>query len=58
MSVTTDGFICNIKDLESKLLSLKSEDIPLFTLYRNLREDLSSNPESLEIKHSGKGIIS
>ena len=42
VSVTTDGFITDIKDLESKLLVLKQEKIPLFLLYRDLRYDLSA----------------
>jgi hypothetical protein len=58
VSVTTDGFITNIKDLENKLLSLKPSEIPLFTKYREIRETLSGNSTALEIKHSGKGVIS
>lgn len=60
LSVTTDGFVTNIKDLESNLLSLnkKKNDIPLFTLYRKLREDLSNNPEALENKKKASGMLS
>jgi hypothetical protein len=43
-SVTTDGFIADIQNLESKLLTLKADEIPLLTLYRKLRVDLSDNP--------------
>ena len=58
VSVTTDGFITDLPNLESKLLSLKEKEIPLFLQYRKLRLELSGKAESLEIKHSGKGIIS
>lgn len=58
VSVTTDGFITNLIALENKLLSLPANEIPLFNLYRRLRQDLSGDPESLEVKHSGRGIIS
>lgn len=51
VSVTTDGFITDIKDLESKLLALKPEKIPLFLLYRDLRYDLSESKDALEVKH-------
>ena len=60
VSVTTDGFITNIEDLENRLLSLNIEDRPLFTKYRALRLDLSGESDSnaLEVKKEGKGIIS
>jgi len=58
VSVTTDGFITDLPCLETKLMSLGSEDTPLFSLYRSLREGLRKNPESLEIKHFGKGVVS
>jgi hypothetical protein len=58
VSVTTDGFITDVIDLENKLLNLKSTDIPLFTRYREIRENLSGCSTALEIKHFGKGIIS
>ena len=58
VSVTTDGFITDVKDLENKLLNLNSSEIPLFSKYREIRETLSGSSTSLEIKHSGKGIIS
>ena len=51
VSVTTDGFITDIKDLKSKLLALKPEKIPLFLLYRDLRYDLSESKDYLEVKH-------
>src|SRR5258705_12253398 len=58
VSVTTDGFITDVKDLEEKLLKLKSGETPLFTKYMEIRATLSGNSTALEIKHSGKGIIS
>jgi hypothetical protein len=58
VSVTTDGFITDVKDLETKLLNLNSKEIPLFSKYREIRETLSGTSTALEIKHSGKGIIS
>lgn len=58
VSVTTDGFSTNIQDLENKLLTLKPEEIYLFSKYMGLRKTLSGNPESLELKHHGLGIIS
>jgi hypothetical protein len=53
VSVTTDGFITNINDLESKL-----KDNFLLTEFKKLREELSDNDIGLEIKNYGKGIIS
>jgi hypothetical protein len=60
VSVTTDGFITNIRDLETKLLDLEPAKIPLFSLFRSLRITLTGdlNTESLELKHKTKGIIS
>ena len=59
VSVTTDGFITDVKDLENKLLNLNSSvrSIPLFSKYREIRETLSGSSTALEVKHSGKGII-
>lgn len=58
MSVTTDGFITDISDLETKMLDLPDEEIPLFTKYRLLRFGLVKNSTSLELKKSGKGVLS
>jgi hypothetical protein len=58
VSVTTDGFVTNLEDLESKLLNLPSDDIVLLTKYRFLRHDLSGVPDALEQKTHGRGIIS
>jgi hypothetical protein len=54
VSVTTDGFITDIIDLESKLNGV------LFSVFKNLRRDISGDPNALglELKHSGVGVIS
>ena len=52
VSVTTDGFITNVKDLESKI-----SDKYLFTEFKKIRMGLSENGEGLEVKSSGRGII-
>ena len=57
VSVTTDGFITDIENLENKLLSLK-KDITFFNMYRKFRNELSDNPAALELKNDGIGIIS
>lgn len=56
ISCTTDGFITNIDDLENKIGNLKVNTF--IKLYQKIREDLSNNPTSLELKHKGEGIIS
>ena len=55
MSVTTDGFITDIKNLEIKLLNLPKEDRPLLTKYRELRLDFSSDgkDDALEVQTRG-----
>jgi hypothetical protein len=60
VSVTTDGFITDLDDLENKLLSLPKEDTVLLTKYRALRGELTDGKsnEALEIKSHGCGIIS
>ena len=52
VSVTTDGFITNVGQLESKL----SENY-LFSEFKSIREELSQNNQGLELKNSGRGII-
>lgn len=65
VSVTTDGFITNIVDLETQLLNLPEEDTTLLRKYRSLRKDLTDfpddlnnkpNPAALEVKNSGRGL--
>lgn len=58
VSVTTDGFITILVDLENKLLTLPEEDIILLLKYRLLRTDLSGVCDALEVKTHGRGIIS
>ena len=52
VSVTTDGFITNIAELENKISTNT-----LLTAYKNIRMDLSGDNTSLELKSCGKGII-
>jgi hypothetical protein len=63
VSVTTDGFITDIENLEHKLLKLDKKKIPLLLKYRSLREKLTAgdiNPSSdaIELKTKGLGVIS
>jgi hypothetical protein len=58
VSVTTDGFITNVVDLEQKLLQLPNEECILLRKYRDLRTDLSGVSDGLEVKSSGIGVIS
>lgn len=55
VSVTTDGFITDLPDLENKLLNCKNNY--LFKEYRKIRFELSKNPEGIELKQAGVGII-
>ncbi|RPA88516.1 hypothetical protein L873DRAFT_1796612 [Choiromyces venosus 120613-1] len=59
-SVTTDGFVCDIPDLENKIIKYYKEngikESFLFD-YRNTRMKLSGNPDALELKTSVKGLI-
>jgi len=57
VSVTTDGFITNIEDLESVMV----KDISSFSLfkeYKKMRNSLSGNNLGLEIKKTTKGVVS
>lgn len=59
MSVTTDGFITNLVDLEGELLKLPDCSIPLLRMYRSLINKMDSDKSSaLELKNNGVGIIS
>jgi hypothetical protein len=62
VSVTTDGFITNLSDLEERLLNLPNNNIPLFRHFKNLVKDLNdfkyTNIDALELKNEGKGIVS
>jgi hypothetical protein len=52
VSVTTDGFITNLQDLERKISGNY-----LFGEFKKIRLQLSEDDTGLEIKHRGKGII-
>lgn len=52
VSVTTDGFITNLSDLERKI----SENY-LFSMYKKIRFQLSEDDTGLELKSNGRGII-
>lgn len=52
ISVTTDGFITNVVDLEEKI----SENY-LLGEFKNRRKTLSDDNIGLELKSSGRGII-
>jgi len=60
VSVTTDGFITNIKDLESEILNNPkcNKTRTLLESLRILRKDLSGDEIALELKNISKGIIS
>ncbi|HEX8277113.1 MAG TPA: hypothetical protein VF540_00400 [Segetibacter sp.] len=61
VSVTTDGFITNIPDLENKLLEFireKGNSNSLLLVYRDWRKYLSNDPTALEVKREGKEMIS
>jgi hypothetical protein len=66
ISVTTDGFVTDIDNLESKLSNI---DGSLMRLFREARlflteegkdkdKDKKVDDSVLELKHSGRGIIS
>lgn len=56
ISVTTDGFLTDVQDFETKVLELESNT--LLKLYKEARMNLSQDNLALEIKKEGKGLIS
>lgn len=65
VSTTTDGFITDVTDLESKILSLNNNNNNCLSLYREIRRYLTTfdgsdhNERALEIKNVEKsGLIS
>ena len=58
VSVTTDGFITDLDDLETKLLTLQEDKTVLLRKYRSLRRNISGDASALEIKSCGEGVIS
>lgn len=57
VSVTTDGFITDIRDLEKKLLK-EGVESTIFKSFKSMRLELSGDDTGLEVKHEGVGIIS
>jgi hypothetical protein len=59
ISVTTDGFITDVADLEEKLLKINPEKTLFFRSYRLMRKALSDSPTAFELKNTeDKGILS
>lgn len=59
VSVTTDGFITDIENLESRLIKeLPEVDTLLLRKFKTIRFELANNNEALELKSCGKGIMS
>lgn len=58
VSVTTDGFITNIENLELLLMELPSNETYFVRLYRKMRKMLGFDLEAYELKNSGVGIAS
>ncbi|KAG0632605.1 hypothetical protein HOY80DRAFT_1069399 [Tuber brumale] len=58
-AVTTDGFVCDIPDLENKIINSIDFNPKTSFLqdYRNIREKLSGDPSALEIKTNVFGMI-
>lgn len=52
VSVTTDGFITDVVDLE-----LKMAGSYLLSNYKVIRNDLSGNDQGLELKSEGIGVM-
>jgi len=50
VSVTTDGFITDVVNLEEQILRLPPNETILLSKYRALRKELCGSPEALEIK--------
>lgn len=58
VSVTTDGFITDIQDLEKRLMELPPEDTYFVRLYQKMRSMLEFPPEAFEVKNMGLGLAS
>jgi len=57
VSCTTDGFVCDIENLENKILESFDKKDSLLSKYRSIRSVLSGVPEALEVKTFVKGIV-
>jgi hypothetical protein len=59
VSVTTDGFITDLVDLEKQMLEkLPLDSTILLRKYRGLRYKLAGDSTALELKTEGKGVLS
>ena len=59
-AVTTDGFVCDIPDLENKIIKYDQEngiEDSFINNYRDTRILLSGDPEALEVKTNVRGLI-
>ena len=52
VSITTDGFITDVTDLEPKI-----KEGFLLNEYREIRGELSGDKQALELKSSGYGVM-
>lgn len=57
VSVTTDGFITNVIDLEDRILQNNNMNSYLLQSYKKVRKDLSGSDNALELKSEDIGII-
>jgi len=57
VSCTTDGFVCDIENLESKIVESFDMKDTLLKRYREIRTELSGDASALEVKTSVNGII-
>lgn len=55
LSVTTDGFVSDIENLEEKLMTCKN--VTFLNMYRDIREKLSGQSTAFEVKTYVKGMI-
>lgn len=58
VSVTTDGFITDVEDLEAKILKMSEDKQNLLKMYKESRIKLSNVSTALEIKKQGSSIFS
>lgn len=57
-SVTTDGFLTDISDLESKIISNSNLVSNLLQEFKEIRFLISGNSEGIELKHESTGLLS
>ena len=57
VSLTTDGFITNIEDLENKITQSTNKINHFFLKYRSLRFYLSNTITALDVNYKCKGIV-